>query len=134
MSSKELGYCVYYDINSSVTADNKWLRKLSITSGNSLMSYDHQWCWDMCELYMSTVNLTEPEECVYYNVNGTRTTRDESIRELNMDFNNSSMSYDNQWCKDVWVLYRSIYYACLRLDNLRSLNVLVTINHVCKEY
>ena len=122
-SSKELGDCVYYDINGSLTARKDWLRKLNITEENSSMSYDHQWCRDMYELYMSTVYLTEPGWCVDYNVNGTRTVREEFIRELNIDLNNSSMLYDNQWCVDMWALYRSIYMTCFRLDHLDTTDV-----------
>ena len=92
------------------------------------MSYDRQ-CWDMHELYMSTVYLTEPGWCVDYNVNGTRTTRVEFIRELNIDLHNSSMSYDNKWCEDMRALYRSIYYACLRLDHLDSFEIIRIIAH-----
>ena len=95
-----------------------WLHKLNITLDNSSMSYDEQWCRDMYQLY-----LTEPGECVY-NVNGTRTAREEFIRELNIDLHidlhDSSMSYDNQWCEDMRALYQSIYLTCFAIRSLTS--------------
>ena len=45
-SSNELGYCVYYDINGSLTAreawrgGGDWIRKLNVTLDSSSMSYD----------------------------------------------------------------------------------------------
>ena len=128
-SSKRLGFCVYYDINGSLTAGWDWLHKLNTTLDDGSMSYDDEWCWDMRELYMSTVYLTEPGECIYYNVNGTRTASVyigfySPIYEFD-----SSMSYDNKWCRDMRALYLSIYYACLRLDQLDTLDVIQIIIH-----
>ena len=76
------------------------------------MTYDRQWCTDMYELYRSTAYLTEPGWCVYYNINETRTTRYKTIRELNIELADSSVSYDIQCCKDIDDLYRSIFYTC----------------------
>ena len=81
----------------------------------------------MYGLYWSTVYLREPGRCVHYNVNGTRTAREEFIRELNINLHNSPMSYDNQWCEDMRALHRSIYLTCLRLDHLHLLIVVPII-------
>ena len=51
----------------------------------------------------NVTSLTELVGCVDYGVNGSRTAGEDWLHRLNitLDNSNSSMSYDNQWCKDM---------------------------------